>query len=282
MGRFNIKKLLDNRIARTALIIICSVTLIYSLFRIGSDLFYSWRSSEILENLQNKQYVRKSFHDASFDSLLRSITPVSGSPENGISHPYMLDPEVLDKYLDLLLINEDIVGWIKVPGTDIDYPIVQGRDNEQYMTMTYTGENNRHGAIFMDYRNNRHFSDKNTVIYGHNMKLPPYMFRPLELKYRDEEFFYGNRIIQVDSIYEEQKWEVFSAYVSEATFGCNRVRFGTPEEFSAFVQTIKEKSLFPTDTEISEDDCILTLSTCSYDFDDARFVVHAKRIKDDR
>ncbi len=283
MGRFSIKKILDNKIFNNAIIIVCTITLIYSLFKIGSTFFYSLRGNEIMDDLHkimnNNQYVRRSFHQVSFDSMLNTIT-LNLDPENGGNSPDERNLEVLDKYKDLVLINEDIIGWIKVPGTDIDYPIVQGRDNSQYLNMTYTGEINRHGSIFMDYRNSKYFDDRNTVIYGHNMHLKPHMFRPLAKSYQDKDFFYNNRIIQVDSIYEEQKWEVFSAYITEITFDYTKTRFNTPEEFTAFIQTIKEKSKFPTDTEVTEDDCILTLSTCTYEFKNARFVVHAKKIKD--
>ncbi|HOB20241.1 MAG TPA: class B sortase [Candidatus Atribacteria bacterium] len=284
MGRFSIRKILDNKIVNNAIIIVCTVTLIYSLFMIGSTFFYSLRGNEIMDDLQkimnNKQYVRKSFHEVSFDSILSTIT-LNLDPENGGNDPEERSLEVLDKYKDLVLINEDIIGWIKVPGTDIDYPIVQGRDNSQYLNMTHTGESNRHGAIFMDYRNSKYFDDMNTVIYGHNMRLKPHMFRPLPQNYQNEDFFYNNRVIQVDSIYEEQKWEIFSVYVTEVTFNYTKTRFNTPEEFTTFIQEIKKKSLFPTDTEVTEDDCILTLSTCTYEFSNARFVVHAKKIKDE-
>ncbi|HZK35002.1 MAG TPA: class B sortase [Bacillota bacterium] len=279
-GMKKIKSLLNSKVFNRIIIIICTLTLVYSLFNIGITLYYSIRNKSIMDNIQaifnNEQYERKSFHDPSFEALLNRI--VLDENQDGHDDDSLGNREILDKYRDLLLINEDIIGWITVSGTDIDYPIVKGQDNDHYLNTTHSGETNRHGAIFMDYRNSKYFDDMNTIIYGHHMRLSPTMFKPLVKFAQDEDFFNENRIMQIDSIYGEQKWEIFSAYVTEINFNYTKRRFESPEEFRTFIESIQERSTFTTDTVVTEDDNIVTLSTCTYEYTNARFVVHAKKI----
>lgn len=281
MKKIDFKKILNSKAFNRIVIVICVVTLVYSLYNIGITIYHSVRNKSMIDDihaiLNNDQYEGKSFHDPSFNTLLSKIV-LNESPDNDEGQDEKR--EVLEKYKGLLMINEDIIGWIKVPGTDIDYPIVQGKDNDYYLNTTHTGEKNRHGAIFMDYRNSKYFDDMNTVIYGHNMRLAPNMFRPLTKFAQDQEFFNKNRIIQIDSIYGEQKWEIFSVYVTEINFNYIKRSFASPEEFKTFIAAIRERSAFPTDTIVTEHDNIVTLSTCTYEYKDARFVVHAKKIKE--
>jgi sortase B len=104
------------------------------------------------------------------------------------------------------------------------------------------------------------------------------MFKDL-IKYKNKDFFYTNNIIQFDTLYEEIKWEVFSVYITGTDFNYIKTHFNTPAEYENFLIAIKNKSLFPTDVELTADDQILTLSTCTYEYNDARFVVHARRVQ---
>ena len=87
---------------------------------------------------------------------------------------------------ELRAINEDIVAWIQIPGIGVDYPVVQGKDNEPYLHYTFDGKANKAGSIFLDYRNRADFTDSKVILYGHNMKDGG-MFSNLK-KYQDEEF----------------------------------------------------------------------------------------------
>lgn len=183
------------------------------------------------------------------------------------------------KFGDLLALNKDIIGWINISNTKIDYPVVQTENNDYYLDNNVLGERSSEGAIFMDFRNSIGDSlddySSNTIIYGHNMKNGT-MFKDL-IKFKDQEFFIGNNVIILDTIYEETEWEIFSVYVTDTDFYYIQTDFENSEEFAGFLAIIKGKSLYKNDVQVNSNDKILTLSTCSYEFNDARFVVHAKK-----
>src|SRR5690625_464638 len=114
-------------------------------------------------------------------------------------------------FFPLLEQNEDTVGWITVDGTQIDYPIVQGTDNEHYLTRNFFHEESRAGSIYLDYRNDITLeNEKNIVVYGHRMKDGS-MFENLT-KFLDEDFFHEHQTIEFDTLYDSYIGEVFAVY----------------------------------------------------------------------
>ena len=184
--------------------------------------------------------------------------------------------DINKKFIELLKTNKEIVGWINVPNTKVDYPIVKTSNNNFYLNHNILKKEDSSGAIFMDFRNDIEIMDKNTILYGHNMKNGT-MFKGL-MKYKDEDFLKENKIISFSTLYEDIKWEIFSAYVTDINFYYIQVNFKNSYEYESFLNNIKGKSMFDTSIDLNSSDNILTLSTCSYEFDDARFVIHAKRI----
>ena len=176
------------------------------------------------------------------------------------------------RFDDLLQINEDIVGWINVPNTSIDYPILQGKDNDFYLERNYKQNPERAGSIFMDYRNDAVKLGENTILYGHRMKDGS-MFGHLK-KYLNQGFYDENPVFQFDTLAGSYEVEVFSAYTTTAGFDYIQTEFADDEEWKQFISTIKEKSSIKTDTEVKGN--ILTLSTCDYmlDSNEGRLVVH--------
>lgn len=182
-----------------------------------------------------------------------------------------------EKILDLSYINEDYCGWITIKNTNIDYPILQGTDNEYYL---YKDINNKYlasGSIFLDYRNSN-YSNKNTIIYGHNMKNST-MFSQLEY-FKEEDFFDENKYIEIISPKGETlKYEVFSIYTTDVNDNYLQTSFESEEEYKEFLDEICDKSLFSSNTKVSVEDKIITLSTCSYEYEDARTVIYGKLIE---
>ena len=129
----------------------------------------------------------------------------------------------------------------------------------------------------MDYRNKRDGSDKNIIIYGHHMKDGS-MFKTL-MNYKEEGFYGQHPFIEYDSIKESTKWEIFSMYITDTKFDYIRTDFDSDEEYESFLKEIQSRSLYDTGVQVRKEDKILTLSTCTYEFDDARFTVHAKLIQ---
>jgi sortase B len=184
-----------------------------------------------------------------------------------------------DCFAGVLGENDDIVGRISMDALNINYLVTQATDNDYYLHMGYDRKKSSSGAIFLDYRCNIDLDSLkgHYILYGHNMKNGS-MFHNL-MQFKDELFFYSNRIIRFDTLYEDLNWEVFSAYVTDTAFYFIDTAFKDDADWLSFLHTIQDKSLFPTNAELSADDVVLTLCTCTYEFDDARFVIHARLVK---
>ena len=172
----------------------------------------------------------------------------------------------------------DAIGWLKVPGTVIDTAIFQSKDNDRYLRNDRDNNNTMWGETFLDYRCDINKMDKAThfIIYGHNTETDDH-FTPL-LNYKKKEFFDAHQIIEFSTLKGNFKWQVFSAYVTDTDFFYIDTNFETVDEFKEFVSTLKSKSLYDTNQSVSEEDTILTLSTCDYSRTNGRFVVQCKLI----
>lgn len=175
---------------------------------------------------------------------------------------------------DAYIYNTDYRGWIKVENTNIDYPVLQGNDNEYYLDKDINKEYLASGSIFKNYLNNG-FNDENTILFGHNMRNGT-MFAQLK-KYKERDFFYGNNEIYIElSNGKNLKYKVFSVYITNAEDNYIKTKFDNKDEYKEFLERIKNKSIYKSEVDLNENDKIITLSSCSYEFDDARIVVHGK------
>lgn len=176
---------------------------------------------------------------------------------------------------DLFLENDDFVGWITIPDTRIDYPIVKASDNDYYLKHDFYGQPSKAGSIFMDYRNIGNWSDQHTIIYGHKIKNKT-MFYDL-LRFRDPDFYRDNRILVFETLRGPIYYKVFAAYTTGPDFYFINTRFDEVSHAN-FIRQIRGRSDFDWDTDVDFTSKILTLATCSHDFEDSRYVVHAIRI----
>jgi len=176
-------------------------------------------------------------------------------------------------------INDDTIGWITIEGTTIDYPIVQAGDNCYYLTHDCNCCESKYGSIFMDYHNAADFSDKHTILYGHNMKNGS-MFHDLN-DYSSHVYLDEHTYIKVYSQGVDRKWAIFSTYSTEPDFNYLQTAFDSPEEYSIFLNALLSHSEFnDLKVQVSAEDKILTLSTCSDDLENGRRVVHAKLVEE--
>ncbi|MBP3702115.1 MAG: class B sortase [Lachnospiraceae bacterium] len=175
----------------------------------------------------------------------------------------------------LTSINSDVIGWIQIPGTKINYPIVQGSDNDYYLNHTVYGEENSGGAIFMDAAIEDGFEDKNAIIYGHNLKSGA-MFSRLN-RYARKSFWDANRYIYITTPVGMNVYEVFSAYQTTADADIYYYGFGEDQYYQDYLDRITSYSIFNAGVAVGVDDTIITLSTCANDTTQ-RFIVHAKKI----
>lgn len=184
------------------------------------------------------------------------------------------DQEAIEKVEELRKEYPSIVGWIRVGGTEIDYPIVKGSDNDYYLNHNYKDDYNVFGAIFMDYRNKEDFSDENTIIYGHN-NVRAGNFKDLH-KYEEENFFKEDRLIEIYSLSGYKKYKVFAVYNADP-YDKFRSPSYSEEDGKKLISYIKERNILKTELP-SEIKDILTLQTCSPK--DTRLVVQGKLVED--
>lgn len=169
-------------------------------------------------------------------------------------------------------INPDIVGWIYLEGSRINYPIVQSEDNQYYLKHLFDRSSNNSGCIFLDFRNNSDFTDRHSIIYGHHMKNGT-MFTGLDA-YKNQEYYDEHPRILLMMPEQNYVIEIFSGYVASVEDDSWQVDFLAEGDFEEWLGEIKERSCFVSENTPAVTDRIITLSTCSYEFNNARFVLH--------
>ena len=173
----------------------------------------------------------------------------------------------------LLEMNSDVVGWIRFDEpSEINYPVVQGRDNEEYLKRTFEANTNKLGTLFVDVNNPGDFSGRNTFIYGHNMKNGS-MFAQL-LKYKDDSFYKEHPYFYIYTPDGKVRtYEIFSdSYIMD---------YADDAAFQTYIDYIKQQSAYPTSAEVTTASKIVSLSTCTNVRDDERFLVHGVMIKEE-
>lgn len=177
---------------------------------------------------------------------------------------------------NLKKINSDVVGWIKINGTNINYPFVQSKDNKYYLTHSFSKSYNNAGLVFLDYRNNN-INNRNTIIYAHG-RTDKTMFGTLR-KVLNNGWINNtnNYVIKISTEKENSLWQIFSIYHIPTTNDYLQTEFKDEREYQRFLNILKNRSNHNFNTSITSNDTILTLSTCYNDSE--KMVVHAKLIK---
>ncbi len=178
---------------------------------------------------------------------------------------------------NLKTINQDIIGWIQVLGTNINYPFVQTTDNKYYLKHQFDKKYNTAGWVFMDYRNNKSDFDKNTIIYAHG-RLNKTMFGSLRNVVKPSWYENpDNYIVKLSTETENTLWQVFSTYRIKTTSDYLQIDFSDDSEYLSFLQMLKDRSVYDYKVNLVATDKIITLSTCHNDTD--KIVLHARLIK---
>lgn len=229
----------------------------------------------------------KKFLDALIIILLLVVFLISGYKIVTILYEYTQSNKLYDElrkqkeatdknFVDLSDINEDFICWINIENTNIDYPVVQSGDNLYYLHRDIYGKYLYAGTLFMDYKCDYDIS-KNLIIYGHNMKNKT-MFSRLE-KFKEEEFFYSNPKITITDKQKTSEYEVFAVMVVPKDFDYIVCDFKNEDDYQKYLNKIINQSIYKSKNNPTNKNKIITLSTCSYEFDEARTVVFAKKIK---
>ena len=161
-------------------------------------------------------------------------------------------------------VNDDIVGWIIIDGTQVNYPIVKGKNNAYYLNHSYDKSYNSYGSIFMDYRSNENFSDLNTFIYGHYTSNGS-MFGELK-KYMEESFYKEHPFFYILTPNGNYKVDVISVYTDDALSSSYNAKFNDLNDYQRYIEKIRLKSRYSTDISVNYIlDRTITLYSCSHE-----------------
>ena len=201
-------------------------------------------------------------------------------------YPNVIFPPNLQlKYAKLYATNQDFVGYLSADGVNLNLPVVQTTDDEKYLNKNFYGKSTKYGCPFVTHLNNIEPLDMNTVIFGHHMNDGT-VFGALD-KYKTIDGFKKAPVITFNTLYNDYQWKVIAAFITNAyekddngyVFQYYFTSLSTTERFSAFLNELAQRSLYDTGVDVLETDKLLTLSTCSHEFDDARFVVVARLVR---
>lgn len=192
-------------------------------------------------------------------------------------------PDVLNEYAAFANMYPDTIGWLKVDGTPIDYPVMQDKTGgEYYLHHNFQGESDRQGALFVDKDSQIWPQDENIVIYGHNMRNNS-IFGSLD-NYLDRDYYEKNKFIEFDTLYEKARYRIVAviktAVKQKQDDGFRYYWFhnyGTEEEFQEFLMFVDDTRVYDTGEEMAYGDHMIMLSTCEYSVDNGRLVVIARK-----
>ena len=257
----------------TILAILITLSIIY-IINIFLDKKQAIQESKLLDKIEiNENQVN--------ETITEEI--VNESTQENIEETINQENERILKVQKLQEENPDIVGWLEIEGTSINYPVLQGDDNEYYMTHNYKKQKSKNGSIFLTKDYNWSIPSSNLLIYGHNLSNGT-MFQEL-LKYEKEDFYKKHPIIRFTTNNEDAEYEIISAFKSRVYYKSEKnvfryyyfVNAKTEAEYNEFVQNAKKASLYNIDKTAQYGDQLITLSTCSYHVEDGRFAVVGRK-----
>jgi len=252
------------------------ICFIYFGSTLGVDLFNEWRAAMIQRRLEIDKSREVDLNDSRFDNI-RDLNP--------------------QYYLALWAQNNDMVGYIKIGDTKVNYPVLQTDNNRFYLDYDFDKNESKGGAIFADYRNRfdpYEISD-NTILYGHNIATGNYFaalsnYHTLGTRFNDLEFYRTYPTIQFDTLYEKMEWKIFACVLfntkeehGEVYNYWRQLEFEDENHFNTYILDVMDRSVMLTDVDIEYGDQILTLSTCFWPYGeavDARCVIFARRVRD--
>lgn len=278
-----------SRVIYYSLIVILSLVLLVSLILLGK---YFWESRQGQQENNALASIRNQHLATATNPPLTTPAPSTGSSSSApdpsqstrpTEPPVPTEPTILPEYQPIYEMNSDLVGWIQIPGTPIDYPVLQtGMDNRDfYLNHKFDKTFSSWGAIYARELCDINKPSDNITLYGHHMQDGS-MFAGLD-KYKKESFWQDHQTFTFDTLYERHTYQVFAAFKTSASqeegFRYHQmVDADSQEAFDAFIATGKSLSFYDTGITPKYGNKILCLSTCEYTLNNGRFVVMAMRI----
>ena len=212
-----------------------------------------------------------------------TVAPASAAPEAteepAVEEAIVLDDEVSPINVDFTALqerNSEVVGWLYCPDTYINYPVTQTEDNMYYLHRDIDGNYSSYGTLFVECLCQPNFNNTNTIIYGHHMNDGK-MFAKL-VDYAKQEYYDQHPVLYLNTPDMNYRIELFSGFITDMNSDTYSISFTTTEENQEWLDKVISQSTFESSVAVKPGDKILTLSTCTYEYDDARFVVLGKMV----
>lgn len=262
------------------------------LLLIGKEIFSSLKQKSYQKDLREtleagQNHTEQSNAEAEIKSVYDSVEiekkkEIESSLNEETAEVTIQEQTIMDKFKDLYEQNSDLIGWLSIPETVIDYPVMQCGDNEYYLHHNFDREEDKYGCLFVKDIADVNTPGTNFIIYGHNMKDGS-MFGALD-KYREKTFYEDHSEIIFNTLNEERQYTILAVFLSHV-YKSNEEGFryyqfyqaDTEDEFRLFYENIMDMALYKTGVTAEFGDTFLTLSTCAYHEEDGRLVVVARR-----
>ena len=254
-------------------IIIISALYIFKFYKMSNE---ATEESQLLNeiDLETQEEANNSSND-----IETKNNEADGNTSKNIENNNIETTERMLKVKKLQKENDDIVGWLEIEDTNINYPVLQGDDNEFYLNRNYKKEKSEKGSIFLDAKYNWNIPSNNLLIYGHNI-INGLMFQDL-LKYESQDFYKKHPNIKFTTEKDDKEYEIISVFKSRVYYKAEKnvfryydfINAKKEEDYMEFVKNAKKASIYDTETTAKYGDELITLVTCSYHIEDGRFVV---------
>lgn len=237
----------------------------------------------VMDEIQQIYYDLPSMEESSKEEDSSSQTEETEKAEE---EPELTDEQVREQIKKLQEINPDIIGWIRIPNTVIDYPVLQSSesDPEYYLYRNYKKESTQYGSIFLQSGTAIDGSDQDLVLYGHSMN-DGRMFASL-LRFGEMDVYKQSPVITFNTAEGGGKWKIISVFKTNTDesqgepFPYTYSHFNSDSSYLNFIYQVRQRSIINTGVDFNENDTIITLSTCSYEFDGFRTVVVARKVRE--
>lgn len=275
MGKNSKKEKKSNDKLEIVLAIILLIIIVVLIFKVGGYLIDEISSNFFSKKLQETVLIvdTQDTESKELDSVPNAESEDEKAEE---TKKEIIIPDAVD-FKGLQEINKEAVAWIFDPGVIINYPVAKAADNDFYLRRNLKGESSNAGTLFMDYRNRGDFSDWNTIIYGHNMKSGT-MFASL-LSYQEPGYYEEHPVMYIYGPGKRYKMEHVVAYITDINDAIYQLP-ETAEARQAALNHAYKLSNFESGIRPDNNDRLVTLSTCSYAYDDARYVVIGRLIEE--
>ncbi len=267
------------------LLVVFIILFICSLSYIGYNQYKMQKEEKMLEDLQQSTIENPANVDIVEEPQQGTLEKVKNEEiEKETKEEEKL--QILPQYKELYQENQDLIGWIKIDDTPIEYPVMQTKDNPTfYIHKDWEKNESQTGLPLIDGRCT--LESENIIIYSHNMKNGT-MFGSLK-RYKEKSFYDEHQIIKFDTIYEEAEYQIIAVLLAQVFYNeknnedefvyYDYIELDSKEEFQKYINQVKELSLYDTGITAEYGDSLITLCTCNYHVKDGRLLVVAKKIQ---